>query len=474
MKQLPLDILDAFKTVETGRVDEALRLALGRLNRKIVVLDDDPTGAQTVQGVSVYTRWDKEAITAGFREPASLFFILTNSRGLTRAETIRIHTDIGATLAAVAGETGKDYILISRSDSTLRGHFPAETAALKASIEACSAKRFDAEILVPFFKEGGRFTIGNIHYVREGDLLTPAGQTEFAKDRSFGYLSSQLGEYVEEKTAGQFKKADCLYISLEDIRNEQIESITRQLLSAGHFNKVIVNAVDYVDIKIFALAFIAAVLQGKTFLFRSAAAVPKVLGGIADAPLLTREQLMDQGAANGGLIVVGSHVNKTTRQFEALQQCRKVPAFIEFDQHLVVRENGLRDETARVAAEAERQIRNGQTVVVYTRRQRFDPGSEDKEAQLQVSVRISDAVAGVVGRLAVRPGFIIAKGGITSSDIAIKGLGIQRARVMGQIKPGVPVWQTGGESRFPGLPYIIFPGNVGDTNTLTEIVDLLS
>jgi len=474
MDKLPITILNSIKAVDETRIDRVLKQSLNRLNRKIVVLDDDPTGVQTVHGISVYTDWSIESFRAGFAEANSLFFILTNSRGMTREETQRVHAEIGATLAQVADETGKGYVLISRSDSTLRGYFPLETATLKSSLEAVSSARFDAEILVPFFKEGGRFTLGDVHYVKEGEWLTPAGQTEFARDRSFGYNSSHLGEYVEEKTGGQYRKDGCIYISLEDLRNEAVDKITGQLMAATRFNKVIVNAVDYVDVKIFALAFIEAVHQGKTFMFRSAAAVTRVLGGIDPAPLLRKEQLIREDNTNGGIVLIGSHVNKTTLQFEALRDCEKPLSFIEFDQHRVVEEQGLENEVQRVITLTEMHLQSGQNVVVYTRRERFDLQSDDRDEQLRVSVRISDAVTSIIGQLSIRPNFIIAKGGITSSDVGIKALKVKKARVMGQIKPGIPVWLTGAESKFPQMPFIIFPGNVGEITTLKEIVDLLS
>ena len=292
MVSLPLSVLSRFPPVDSPRVDRLLAEALAGLNRKIVVLDDDPTGVQTVHDVSVYTRWDHESVRAGFDEVSPIFFILTNSRGFTREETVREHAAIGRTLAEVARETGKDYVLISRSDSTMRGHYPLETETLRMAIEQASPRRFDGEIICPFFKEGGRFTIDSIHYVREGEVLTPAGQTEFARDKSFGYHSSHIGEYVEEKTGGRFTKASCTSITLDDLRGMNIAGITGQLLAVSGFNKVIVNAVDYVDVKIFALAFCAAVRQGKEFMFRSAAAVTKVLGGGQ------RSAAADQGTAD--------------------------------------------------------------------------------------------------------------------------------------------------------------------------------
>ena len=76
-------------------------------------------------------------------------------------------------------------------------------------------------------------------------------------------------------------------------------------------------------------------------------------------------------------------------------------------------------------------------------------------------------------QLHVKPAYIIAKGGITSSDVGTKALKVKKALVMGQIQKGIPVWLTGEESKFPGMPYIIFPGNVGDKDTLRLIVEEL-
>ena len=84
-----------------------------------------------------------------------------------------------------------------------------------------------------------------------------------------------------------------------------------------------------------------------------------------------------------------------------------------------------------------------------------------------------DALTAVIGKLLVRPSFIVAKGGITSSDVGTKALLVKRALVKGQVRPGIPVWQTGEESRFPGLPYVIFPGNVGSEDDLRRVAETL-
>lgn len=71
------------------------------------------------------------------------------------------------------------------------------------------------------------------------------------------------------------------------------------------------------------------------------------------------------------------------------------------------------------------------------------------------------------------PSFIIGKGGITSSEIGTKALKVKKALVLGQVLKGIPVWLTDSESKFPNMPYVIFPGNVGDENALFDVVSLL-
>lgn len=467
------EVFESIQRVDGQAVEKLLQDELSHLNKKIIVLDDDPTGVQTVHGISVYTDWSVESLEKGFEEAQSMFFILTNSRGFTAAETTEAHQEIAANIVKVAEQQKKDFIIISRGDSTLRGHYPLETEILKNTIEASSEITYDGEIIMPFFKEGGRFTVDNIHYVQYDDNLVPAGETEFAKDRTFGFSSSHLGEWVEEKTEGAFKAADSTYISLASLRKMDIEKITEQLLEVKDFNKVIVNAVDYVDVEIFVFALSKAMTSGKQFMFRSAAALTKVIGGVTNKALLTRDELIQEETNHGGLILVGSHVQKTTEQLAEMKKNTTIE-FIEFDVHLVLEPNKFQQEIDRVISTTESSLQAGKTVAVYTRRERLDLGEGKQEEELKLSVKIADAVTSIVERLTVRPNFIVAKGGITSSDIGTKGLGVRRATVAGQIKPGIPVWVTGEESKFPGMPYIIFPGNVGEVTTLREAVEILS
>lgn len=466
------EILTSFQKIDEAYIDSLLKKEIEANNKKIVVLDDDPTGVQTVHDISVYTNWDKDSIRQGFEEENNLFYVLTNSRGFTEEQTTKAHHEIAEVVDEVARETGKEYIFISRSDSTLRGHYPLETQLLKADYEKNTGKTIDGEIMCPFFKEGGRFTIDNVHYVKYGEELVPANETEFAKDKTFGYTAYTMPEYIEEKTKGEYKAADVTCISLEDIHNMDIDKIEAQLMEVTGFNKVIVNAVDYADVKVFCTALYRAMAKGKVFMFRTAAAIVKVMGAVTDQPLLTREQMVVEETTNGGIVVVGSHTEKTTKQVECLKELKDIE-FIELDATLVKDDDAFEAEVSRCLAREEECIRAGKTVCCYTTRALITADTGDKEDELRLSVKISDAVQSLVGRLSITPSFVIAKGGITSSDVGTKALEVKKANVLGQIKPGIPVWQTGEESKFPLTPYVIFPGNVGEISTLKEAVEVL-
>ena len=468
---LPLNELPVWDP-PTEAVETLYREALRSFSRKMIVLDDDPTGTQTVHGVKVYTNWSYECVLDCFQDGAAVSYILTNSRSFTSAHTELVHWEVAEHIHQAAAQTGRDYVLLSRGDSTMRGHWPLETQVMTETLARRGGKCFDGEIVLPAFMEGGRFTFGNVHYVKDGEILLPAGESEFAKDATFGYRSSNLADWCEEKTCGTYRADACICISLEDIRSLNIEKISAQLMEAANFAKIIVNAVCYEDLKVFCAAYIKALNAGKEFIFRTAASWVKVLGGISDKALLTHEELTTD-TAYGGIILVGSYVNKTAKQLEALQNSGLPIQFVEFQAALVADGSSLKQEVDRVVSVVEESIRQGTTVAVYTTRQCIDLEGLSKEQRLQVSVAISDAVTSIIGKLHIRPAFIVAKGGITSSDVAVKALKIKSAAVMGQIMPGIPVWMTGEESKFPDLPYVVFPGNVGEAETLSTVVGVL-
>lgn len=454
---------------DAAPVERAWRQALSKLNRCVVVLDDDPTGIQTVHGLYVYTDWSRETFVRGLTSGQPMFFVLTNSRSLSAEETRAVHMEIAEHLAQASLETGRPFLLVSRGDSTLRGHYPLETETLRQTLEAMLPLRYSGEILMPYFQEGGRFTIGDVHYVRTGEQLIPAGMTEFARDSTFPFSSSDLKDWCEERTKGRYPAGEVASISLEELRGLDYGGIVQTLSSLSGFRKLVVNCAHGLDAEVFVTALVQALEEGKEFLIRSAAGLVRALSGVELRPLLTREELRGADHGTGGLVVVGSHVAKTTGQLERL--LREVPHLepICFQAERVLQPDGGRAEEARVLACAERAIRAGTTAVIYTSRQVLVT-QQGGVGDLALSTRISRAVSRIVAALSVRPAFLIAKGGITSSDIGVHALGVKRALILGQAAPGVPVWQTGPESKFPGLSYIIFPGNVGEPDTLCRLV----
>ncbi len=519
--RLPLSVLDSYPRPDREAVHKLYQKEWEGFGRKVVVLDDDPTGVQTVSGIHVYTDWDRESLAEGMQEEKNMFFVLTNSRSFSVQKTVEEHRLLARRTVEAARQTGKEFLFVARGDSTLRGHYLLEPQVLRENLEEETGRRIDGLVICPFFREGGRFTIDSVHYVKEGEELVPAGQTEFAADKTFGYRSSHLGDYLEEKSGGTYAWERCIYITLSLLRAGAYEEITRMLLAAKDFCPICVDAICESDVEAFAICLLRAMKTGKEFVIRSAAAVPKVLGNVPDRPLLSREELLGEAGAGetsggtqletndgalicggkepgaghcgtaaeggqepvgqhpgmpayGGLVLVGSHVKKTTAQLKSLLQAQVPMASVEFRVSTCFTSGGLEEETRRVIREAEKIMAQGKTAVVYTSRTLLAPEGMDRDELLGLSVRISDAVTSVVAGLTRQPRFLIAKGGITSSDVGTRALRVKKALVLGQAAPGIPVWRTGPESKFPGLSYIIFPGNVGDVDTLRKIVEGLA
>ncbi len=456
---------------ESSKVADLLTQEIESNKLKIIVLDDDPTGVQAVHGIFVYTDWNYESILEGFLSEDRVFYILTNSRAMTEQQTTQVHIEIAQNIMKASQETGMSFQIISRGDSTLRGHYPLETCLLKEELEKGLDIKVDGEILIPFFKAGGRYTIDNIHYVKYEDELIPAADTEFARDKTFGYTSSNLCEYIEEKTGGAYLAEEVKSVSLDQLKGVNLEAIEETLLGVKGFGKVIVNAIDSGCLETFCVALYRAIKEGRHYLFRTAADFVKVIGGISDQPLLRKGDMITAPVKRGGIVVIGSHTEKTTAQLEALKDMQELE-FLEFNSDLVL-ENRLEEEVKRVTALSKALIEEGKTVVTYTKRKLLTLEKDTKENALMRSVKISESVLKLVSELGTVPEFVIAKGGITSSDIGVKALKVRKAYVLGQIQPGIPVWKTDENSRFPGIPYIIFPGNVGESQTLKKILQEL-
>ncbi len=429
--------------------------------RKVVVLDDDPTGTQTVHGVPVLTEWPVETLRAELANDLPAFYLLTNSRSLPLAEAEAMNVEIGRNLVEAARQADREFVVVSRSDSTLRGHFPGEVKALAEAL----GQDFDAWLIIPFFLEGGRYTINDVHYVAEGEWLVPAGATEFARDAVFGYRASNLRRWVEEKTEGRIPSEAVASISIEDIRRGGPKRVAGRLAGLARGDVCVVNAASTRDLEVFTQGLLAAEARGQRFLYRTAASFVRVRAGLAPRPLLARTEL-DLPESGGVLFAVGSYVPRTTGQVTALLAQPGVMG-IEINVEALLADDRRPGEIERVAQQADRGLRRGDDVVIFTSRQLVT--GEDAESNLSIGRRVSESLVAIVRTISTRPRYLLAKGGITSSDVATQGLGVKRALVLGQILPGVPVWQLGPESRYPGLVYIVFPGNVGGSQSLVEI-----
>ncbi|KAM0326277.1 hypothetical protein ACHAQA_006874 [Verticillium albo-atrum] len=438
----------------------------------LIALDDDPTGTQTCHDITVLTVWDIPTLTAEFRltPRGGGFFILTNSRALHPAPARALITEICTNLQAAAAATATPFEIVLRGDSTLRGHFPLEPEAATAVLGDA-----DAWILCPFFLQGGRYTINDVHYVAEGGDLVPAAQTPFARDATFGYSNSNLREYVAEKTGGAVPADRVQSISLETIRRGGPDAVLAQLLSLEGRPVVVVNAAaeSDVDVVVAALLRASSAEHGRRFLYRTGAAFVSARLGIKPIPPVTAAQLgLGRGGERaGGLIIAGSYVPKTTAQLAHLRtDAGDALTTVEVDVAALLASDASRAaETARVIAEAEASVASGRDTLVMTSRSLVV--GADEAASLDIGSVVAAALVEMLKGLQTRPRYVIAKGGITSSDMASKGLGMRRARIIGQAAAGVPLWRCEeGGGKWEGVPYVVFPGNVGGEETLAEVV----
>jgi uncharacterized protein YgbK (DUF1537 family) len=425
-----------------------------------VILDDDPTGCQTVYDVAVSFSWKVEDLIGYFREKCRLLFILTNSRSMSAKEAELTYREIMQNLVKAKQSTGQELVVISRSDSTLRGHYPLELDVISSFLPSGPYMH----CLIPAFFSGGRYTLNDIHYVREDDLLVPAAETPFAKDRAFGFYSSDLKQYIEEKQDGRIQSDQVLSFSIHDLRLKGPDFVTEKLLSSDQ-PACIVNAADHADLDVFAAGARDAIGKGKKLLFRTAASFINSFAGIPEKKPLDRNRLRSD-RHQGGLIMVGSYVEKSTRQLNMLLDQGDSES-IEVNVNRLISDEAV-EEIWRVSLRMNQLIHEGKNVVIFTSRELVSEGRG--EQNLDIGKRVSDALVKIVNNLEGLPSFFVAKGGITSHDIATRGLGISTARVIGQALPGLPVIET---PRLPGMKYIIFPGNVGNDGSLLELYNKL-
>jgi uncharacterized protein YgbK (DUF1537 family) len=421
---------------------------------KVVVLDDDPTGTQSVYDLPVLTRWDPDDFRWAFDLDAPAVYVLTNSRSLDPAAAAALVPEVIEAARAAAAERGLTLTFVSRSDSTLRGHFPLETDAIAAAQTADGGRPVDGVLLVPAFPDAGRVTAGGVHYLAgPGGELTPVAETEFARDSSFGYTHSDLAAWAEEKSGGRIPRSTVIPLPLATVRRGP-EAVAETLRTASGGQPIAVDAVREEDLRLVARGLWRAEELGGTYVCRTGP--PFVRAMIGQAPRPPLADPIPDGPPTGGLIVVGSHVALSTRQLARLREARPDAYYRELD---VTDLDGVPDAVGRVVAELP-----DRDVIVATSRT-VQPGLDFAR---RVSAALVELTRNVTARR--RPRFVVAKGGITSHDLAAHALGITRAMVRGTLLPGITsLWESQS-----GLPFVVFPGNVGDDDALADVVRILS
>ncbi len=433
---------------------------------KIIVLDDDPTGSQTVHSCLLLTRWDVATLKDGLQDDAPLFFVLTNTRGMDAERAAAVTREVCVNLKQSLDEltaAGQPInpLVVSRSDSTLRGHYPVETDVIAEQLGP-----FDAHFMVPAFFEGGRITRDSIHYLMVDGREVPVHETEFARDSVFGYSYSYLPDYVEEKTRRRIKSSEVERFLLADVRGD---SLPRLLALKGNVCCAVDGEIQ-ADLNHFCSQLIEAADQGKRFLFRSGASLLTALAQLPPQPVAAQSMATYVRDGRAGAVVVGSHVKKTTEQLHALLKMPDIePIEVDVERIDQDRQRLLED----IISQTDQAHEQGRTSVIYT--SRVEKTFAYHAIRLAFGERVSELLMDIVRNLPTSLGFLISKGGITSNDVLSSGLALRTSRVVGQILPGCSVVRCPAEHpRYPELPVVIFPGNVGDENALIEAYTRLS
>jgi uncharacterized protein YgbK (DUF1537 family) len=437
--------------------------------RKVIVLDDDPTGSQTVHSAPLLLRWDPDSLRRGLRHPSPLLFVLANTRALepeaARERVCEICRGLRLVLAELeaAGEL-KRWLVVSRGDSTLRGHFPLEVDVIAEELGP-----FDATLLAPAFLPGGRTTRGGVHYLH-GE---PVHTTDFARDRLFGFSSSFLPEWVEEKTRGAIPAASVERLDLAEL-DGSAASLQARVDSFGAQRVVAADAERPEQLA----ALGEAVWRSKRrLLFQSAASLINGLVPLPPQPLDPAGlAALRRCGANAErlpvLVVLGSHVPLADQQLEQLLQepaCEGVE--IPVAKLARVLEGPAAPELIRSLERSwleqlQAALDQGRTPVLFSSRGELVCASAQERRRF--GLELAALMARLTSALAPQLGLIISKGGITTHTLLADGLGLDWVELQGQLLPGLSVVLTPADATVPGLPVITFPGNLGDASGLRQ------
>jgi uncharacterized protein YgbK (DUF1537 family) len=417
------------------------------------VLDDDPTGVQTLAGVRVLLAWDAAAIAAALAERAAVH-VITNSRALPMGQV--------QTLIEAAGRDAREgwpeARIILRGDSTLRGHLLEEYLGVR---QVVAPNRWPVLLLVPALPSAGRVTRGGVHFFVRNGISTPVSETEYAQDGVFAYGNSRLVQWAEERSGGLFAVADGEEIHLERLRFAGPEAVAEALVrrsAVGRPSVVAPDAESAHDLALIAAGYELAVARDAAPIVRCA---PAFAGVVAKTTATSSATLPHSDRV---LVVCGSYVPQATRQLARLLR-EHVGRLVEVDvTALLGSEAEARVEVRRVGDAASGLLATGGVAIVATPRQR-----RVSATSLSAGNRVAAGLAGAVQRIVPRPAVLVSKGGITSAVTLRDGVGAKTADVVGPVEPGVSRWSAAWPDLEP-LDYLVVPGNVGDDTVLARLV----
>ena len=464
----PVPISSVPEPVTWPEATAQIRRARQEIGLRTLVLDDDPTGSQAVHGLEVVLVSEPKACCDALRSGPA--FVLTNSRSLDEADAVHLTK---ALVQGVDEHLGNPPGLrfVSRSDSTLRGHLVAEIEVLRAERVRAGHEPYDGILLAPAFFEAGRVTAEDLHWAKVGGSFIGVGDTEFARDATFGYSTSHLPTLIEERSGGTVQREDVLSISLRDIRDGGPDRVAEICRRARGGTWIVVNGLAYDDYDIVALGALRAEADGTALAVRCGPSFVRSYLGIEPTSCVDPSVLSwrDRTPRRHGVVVVGSHTSVTTAQLTGLVD--QVGAqVLELDVEALLDDRRREDVVSTVAEQVSVELES--TVVVVATSRTLVAG-HDAQSSLAIARGVSAALAEILARvIPFGPAWVVAKGGITSHDMAVHGLGMRRAEVVGQIFPGQvsifrPIEAT---TECRSIPYVVFPGNVGDASSLAHVV----
>ena len=445
---------------------------------KIIIFDDDPTGSQTVYGCPLLLNWDEQTLEKAFAKSSPLIFILTNTRSLSSSLAVNKTREICSSIKKFflrQGYSKDDYFYISRGDSTLRGHGVLEPAILAEELGP-----FHATFHIPAFLEGGRTTENGIHYLNG----VPVHTTDFGRDKIFGFSTSNLSKWIEDKSFGKIQEKNILHVQIKQLdmafnNKDGFKSLLSFLSKLENNISVVVDAKSPYHLETLARA-IKVLSKEKRFLFRTAASFINSLSGLPPNPKDTADLVSLKSKKNEfeykpGLIMVGSHVKLATDQLEVLlndNSCEglEIPvrklagifALEDSQQAILELEDILLSKIDYI-------LDIKKVPVLYTSREEMKFSSYSK--RMNFGLELAEFMAILVRKITNKLGYIICKGGITTQLLLQKGLNFNQVDLKGQILPGLSIVTSNSDQY--DLPVVTFPGNLGNEKTLLESFRLM-